>query len=132
MNSRCQINLTRDAVITKSPNFVNLGISSVHTSDGLGYAFIPNTRIRRPKYGSKYISPVHCIGEITVDRVSRTGSEQNYNAKTDFGTRRENQDFGCQNNSMSRPHLESTPLGTNTTNRKTSPIDSIPVETKTT
>ena len=60
----------------------------------------------------------------------RTRSEQNYNAKTDFETRRENQDFGRQNNSMSRPPLESTPLGTNTNNRSTSPIDLIPVGTK--
>ena len=31
---------------------------------------------------------------------------------------------------MSRPPLDSNPLGTNTTNKKTSPIDSIPVGTK--
>ena len=35
--------------------------------------------------------------------------------------------FGRQNDSMSRPHLESTPLGPNTNNRTTSPIDLIPV-----
>ena len=38
--------------------------------------------------------------------------------------------FVCQNNSMSHPHLDSTPLGTNTANVTTSPIDSIPVGTK--
>ena len=32
---------------------------------------------------------------------------------------------------MSQPHLDLTPLGTNTTNRKMSPIDLISVETKT-
>ena len=32
---------------------------------------------------------------------------------------------------MSRPTLDSNPLGTNTINRKTSPIDLIPVVTKT-
>ena len=32
---------------------------------------------------------------------------------------------------MSRPQLESTPLGTNTTNKITSPMDSITVGTKT-
>ena len=63
--------------------------------------------------------------------MSKTGSEQDYNSKTDFETRRKNQDFGRQNNSMSRPHLDLTPLGTNTTNGTTSPIDSIPVGTKT-
>ena len=39
--------------------------------------------------------------------------------------------FGRQNDPMSKPTLYSTPLGTNTTNRTTSPIDSIPVGTKT-
>ena len=41
------------------------------------------------------------------------------------------QDFGRQNDPMSRPTFDSTPLGTNTTNGTTSPIDSIPVGTKT-
>ena len=51
-----------------------------------------------------------------------------------------NQDVGRQNNSMSQPHLDSTPLGMNTdngtphgtnmNNRKTSSIDLIPVITK--
>ena len=48
--------------------------------------------------------------------MNRTGSDQNYNSKTDFETRRENQDFGRQNNSM--------------TSGTTSPIDLIPVGTK--
>ena len=41
------------------------------------------------------------------------------------------QDFGCQNDSMSRPTLDLTPLGMNTTNITTSPIDLIPVGPKT-
>ena len=36
-------------------------------------------------------------------------------------------DFGRQNNSISRTPLDSTPISTNTTNGKTSPIDLIPV-----
>ena len=44
-NSSFRMNLTRDAVLTESPNFVNLGLSSVHTSDELGSVFIPATRI---------------------------------------------------------------------------------------
>ena len=38
--------------------------------------------------------------------------------------------FGRPNDPMSRPTLDSTPLGTNTTNGKTSPIDLITVGTK--
>ena len=59
-----------------------------------------------------------------------TRSEQNYSYKTDFNIWRGNQDFGRQNISMSRPPLDSTHIGINTTNETTSPIDSIPVETK--
>ena len=131
VNSRCRVNLTCDTVLTKIPNFVNPGISSVHASDELGSVFIPTTRIRRPTYGSNWILTGHSIGEVIADRVNRTGSDQNYNAKTDFETRRKNQNFGRQNNSMNWPHLDSTPLDTNTANRTISTIDSIPVRTKT-
>ena len=124
------MNLTRDAVLTESLNFMNLGLLSVHTSDELGSVFIPTTIIVRNIDGSNWLLPGHSIGEVTADRVSRTRSEQNYNAKTDFETRRENQDFGRQNNSMSQPPLESTHVGKNTNNGKTSPIESIPVRTK--
>ena len=41
------------------------------------------------------------------------------------------QDFGRQNDPMSRLTLDSTPLGKNTNNGTTSPIDSIPLGTKT-
>ena len=39
--------------------------------------------------------------------------------------------FGRKNDPMSRPTLDSTPLGTNTTNGTTSPIGSILVKKKT-
>ena len=122
------MNLTYDAVLAESPNYMNLVLLPVHTSDEFGSLFILTTRIVRPADGSNWLLPVHLIGEGTEDRVSRMGSEQNYNVKTDFEIRRENQDFGPQNNSMSQPILELTPLSTNTTNGTTSPTDSIPVE----
>ena len=59
--------------------------------------------------------------------MSGMRSEQKYSYKTDFETRRENQDFGRQNISMSQPPLDSTPFGRNTTNKTTSPIDSITI-----
>ena len=130
-NSHCRMNLTRDAVLTESPNFVNLGISFVHRSDELESVFIPINIIRTPTDGSNWLLPGHRIDEVTAYIVSRTGSEQDYNAKNDFENRRENQYFGRKYNSMSRPSLDSTPLGTNTTNGTTSPIDSIPFRPKT-
>ena len=125
------MNLVFDTVLTKIPNFVNLGLLSVHTSDELRSVFISITRIVTPTDGSNWLPPVHSIGEVTADRVSRTGSEQDYNAKADFETRRENQDFGCQNNSMNRSLLDLTHLGTNTANGTTSHIDSIQLGKKT-
>ena len=81
--------------------------------------------------GSHLSVMVHLFGEDTAIEMNGKRSEQNYCYKTDFGIRRENQDFGRQNNSMSLPPLDSTPIGMNTINVKTSPIDSISVETKT-
>ena len=75
---------------------MNLGLLSVHTPDELGSVLIPTTRIGSPTDGFNWIPPVHIIGEVTVDRVRRMGSEKNYSAKTDFETRRENQDFGVK------------------------------------
>ena len=124
------MNLTHDTFLTKSPNFVNMGLSSVHTSDEIGSVFIPTTRIVTPTDGSNCLPPGNHIGKVTEDRVNRAGSDQDYNDKTDFENRRENQDFGHQNSSMSQPPLDSTPLGTNTTNETTPSIDLIPVRTK--
>ena len=124
------MNFRSDAVLAESPNFLNLGIGCVHTLDELGSVFIPTPIIGTPTDGSNWLLASHHIGVVTADRVSRTGSEQDYNAKTDFETRRKNQYFGRQNNSMSQPPLGLTPLGINRINIKTSPIDSIPVGKK--
>ena len=124
---RCRMNFTCDAILTKSPNFMNLGILSVYASDDLGSFTIPATIIRRTINRSKWLLPGHSIGEVTEDRMSRMQLEQKCRSKTDFETRTENQDFGRQNNSMSQPPLESTPIGTNTTNGTMSPIELIPV-----
>ena len=49
--SCCRMNLTRDAILTKIPNFMNLGLSSVHTLIDLGSVFIPTNIIERPSDG---------------------------------------------------------------------------------
>ena len=130
-NSCCWMNLTRDAVLTKVPNFVNLGLSSVHTLDELGSVFSPTTRIKMPMDVFNWLPPGNCIVEVIAYRVNRTWFEQDYISRTDFLNTRENQDFGRQNSSMSGPSLDSTPLGTNATNVTMLPIDLIPVGTKT-
>ena len=45
VNSRSWMNLMRDAFLTESLNFVNLGILSVHTPNELGSVFIPTNII---------------------------------------------------------------------------------------
>ena len=69
---RCLMNLTHNAVKTESPNFMNLGLSSVHTSDELRSFSIPATRIGRPMDGSNWLLPGHVFGEVPADRMSRT------------------------------------------------------------
>ena len=59
---RCWMKLALDTVLTKSPNFMNPGLSSVHTSDELGSVFIPTTRIGIPTDGSNWLLTDHCIG----------------------------------------------------------------------
>ena len=119
-----------DTVLSKSPNFINFRLSSANTTDELGSVFVPNTILGRQTNGSNWIPPWHYISEYTTDRVSKMKAKNHYNFKIDFETRREIQDFGRQNDPMSWPTLDSTPLGTNTTNRKMSHIDLMPVRKK--
>ena len=125
------MNFRSDTVLSESSNFVNFGLSSVNTTDELGSVFVPITRVRRPTTGSNWLLLVQDISEATADRVSKKKANNHHNLKIDFETRRRNHYFGCQNDPMSRPTLDSTPLGKNTTNGTTSPIDLIPVGTKT-
>ena len=57
-------------------------------------------------------------------------SDQDYSYKTDFKFWRKKQEFERQTISMSRLPLESNPFGTDTTNRTTSPTESIPSKKK--
>ena len=109
-------------ILNKSPNCIPFGLLSVNTTDELGSVFIPTTRVRRPKNGSNWIPPGHDISEAISDIVSETKAKNHYNFKSNFGTRREIQDFGRQNDHMSGPTLDPTPLGTNMTNGTMSPI----------
>ena len=120
-----------NAVGTEAPHFVDLGLPAVNTSDEFNIFGTLPTRIRMPIDGSHWSASDHVFGESTVVGMSATRSEIDYIYKTDFQNWRENRDFGCQNISMSRPHLDSTPIGTNTTNGTTSSIDLIPIGKKT-
>ena len=94
--SRCWVNFTLDTVVTEIPNFMNMGLSDVQTLNKIGSFSIPATKIVRPTDGSNWLPSGHLINEVTVDKMSETRSEQNYNSKTDFETRRENKDSEWQ------------------------------------
>ena len=88
--SRCWVNFTHDTVVTEGPNFINLGLLAIHTSDELGSFSILDTSIVRPTDGYKYILSGLLVGEVAAARMSGTRSEQNYSSKTDFKSRRKN------------------------------------------
>ena len=128
------MNFGSATILSESPNFMNFWLSSVNTTDELGSVCVPTTSVGRPTDGSNWLPPGHNISEAALDRVSETKSKNHYNSKSEFENRRDkmvDQDFGRQNDPMSLLNLVLTPIGTNTTNGKTSPIDSIPVRTKT-
>ena len=114
--SCCRVNFTLNSVGTKIPGFVNLGLLDVHASYEIGSFGTPATRVGSLTDGSSWSTPGLVLGEATAVEMSGTRSEQNYSSKTYFETKKENQDFGRQNIFMSRPPLDSTPFGTNTTN----------------
>ena len=109
---------------------MELRLLAVNASDGFSNFVTPTTRIRRLMGGTHWSAPYYVFGEATAVGISATKSEKIYSYKTDFEIWRENQDFRHQNISMSQPPFYSTPIGTNITNRKKSPIDSIPIGTK--
>ena len=76
------MNFGSDTVFSKSPNFMDFGLSPVNTMDELGSVFVPTTRIRRPTDGSNCIPPGHYTSDATSDRVRRTRAKNNYNFKS--------------------------------------------------
>ena len=123
MHSR--MNFASDTVFSKSPKFMDLGLSSVGTTDKLGSVFSPTSRIGSSTHGNNWLVRSHSISGATADIVIRTESKHNYNFKNVFKTRKDkvvDQDFGHQNDSMSRPHLELTPMSQ-------PPLDSTPLGT---
>ena len=131
VSARSRMKFASDIVLSKSPNFMDLGLSYVDTTDEIGYVFAPTTRIGLATHGYDWILRRNCISEATTDRGIGTKAKNHYNFKSKFRNRREkvvDQDFGRQNDPMSRPPLDSTPLGTATANGTMLPSDSIPVE----
>ena len=84
VNSRCGVNFGSNAVFTRKPNFIKLGLASVNTTDKLGSISVPTTRVVRPTRGSKWIQHGHDIEEATLDRMRKTRANSDYIFKSDF------------------------------------------------
>ena len=128
--ARRRMNFSRDTFFSENPNFMDFGLSPVNTRDKLGSVIVSTTRVGMLTNGSDWLQHGKDNEEATSDRVSKTKAITHYNFRSDFETMREIQYFERENISMSQPNFDSTPIVTNTTNRTTSPIDSISVGTK--
>ena len=62
---RSRMNFASDTVLSKSPNFMDLGMLSVNTTDNLGSVFAPTTRIGPATHGSNWLPRSHFISEAT-------------------------------------------------------------------
>ena len=109
---------------------MDFGILAVNTLNEFGILGTPDTRIRRPKYGYYWSELDHDFGEATSIGMSAERSDQEYSYKTDFEVWSENKEFGRQMFLMNRPPLKSTHIGTNSTNVKTSQLESTNIEKK--
>ena len=66
-----RMNSGSDTVLSKSPKFMDFGLSYVNTTDELGSVFVRTTRKGSPMDGSNWLPPGQYIIEATADRVSR-------------------------------------------------------------
>ena len=110
---------------------MDLGFSTInglYESSGLS---TPTARIRRPTDESHWSAPDDVFGEATAVGMSEEKSDHDYNYKTESQIWKDNKEFDRQIFLMSRPPLDLTPIGTNTTNAKISHLDSNMVGTKT-
>ena len=104
VHARGRINFGSETVLSVIPNFMDLGLSSVDTTDELGSIFASTTIIGLAKHGSNWLPRSHCISEATADRARGTKAKNYYNLKSEFETRRDkvvDQYFGRQNYPMS-------------------------------
>ena len=87
--TRIQMNFARDTVLSKSPNFMDLGLSSINTTDELGSVFASTTRIGSAMHGPGWLLHSHCIIEAIANRASGTKAKNHYNVKSEYENRRD-------------------------------------------
>ena len=73
-----RMNFASNPVLSKSPKFVDLRLSTVNTADKLNSTFAPATR--------DWLATRHSIAEVTRDRVSEAKEYSEYIKKSEFET----------------------------------------------
>ena len=113
-----------------TPQFVDLEFSTVDALYKGAGLWNPATRFGSPMDVSHWSAPDHIFEKNTVvgDAVS---AKSHYNHKTYFDIWKENMEFESQKNARSRTPLESTPVGTKTSDKKIPFLDSTPIGVKT-
>ena len=71
-------------VQTQTPQFVNLGISTINKLDEVSGLSTPTTRIQNPMDSAHWSAPHNIFGKTKVVGVSEANSDYDYNYKTDF------------------------------------------------
>ena len=61
------MNFRSDTALSVSPKFMDFGLSSVITTDELGFVLVNTTRIRRLTDSSNWLTSGHDISEATED-----------------------------------------------------------------
>ena len=116
------MNLAEDPVQTQTPQFVDMGLTTIDTLyEGSGISK-PATIIRRSTDGAHWSTPNHIFDETIAVGVSEAKYDYGYNYKTEFQIWKENKKFERQNILMSQTPLVSTSVGTNTLNTKISTL----------
>ena len=70
----CRKNFSSNVVQTKAPQFVDLGLLDVNTSNELGVLSTPAIRIIRPTDGSNWSVTDHVFGRVTAVGMSAARS----------------------------------------------------------
>ena len=124
------MNLTEDTVQTHTPQFVDLGLSTINALDEGSGISTPATRILSPTDGAHWGAPTNILVETTSIGVSKAKSDYDYNYKIYFQIWNENKEFECQNISRSQLPMDLTPVGMKMSDAKISPSDSTAIGEK--
>ena len=78
---RFRMDFSSNDIQTEAPEFVNLGLPTINTSNKLGVLGFTATRIRSPTDGSHWSVLDHIFGKATAVKMSAPRSDQDYSYK---------------------------------------------------